>query len=568
MASDTHILSGPQFRPFPKLSLWKKRLGQMLGGGTFLAFLGLGACDLAPEYKPPHFIVPETWQGQAPFALANPADNSLPVTWWTLFKDPLLDKLEDRALAENGDLQAAAERFLQARSMVAASRADLLPHLSLAAGASDNRQSRDRLFRYKATSVQTQEIYDGLASWEPDIWSSIRNRVRMDRQAAQEEAAHYAMARLSLQAELATDYIQLRGYDAQMAIYKQSIAYYERALHITQIQLQNKAAPRLDLARAQAQLYTTQAALLDIQAARQVTEHAIAVLTNSAPASFSIAPVTRLDFKQPDIPVGLPSTLLERRPDIASAEREMAQANRAIGIARAAFYPHFAFNANGGFEANGFKLANLANSLWSYGASMNIPLFDGGLRRAELQRSWSAYRETRDTYRVTVLSALREVEDGLSRTNRLTLENKALEKAVEANLATQNMTMTLYQGGVGTYLEAIFSQENTLDSRIRQVEVETRLYQADIALIRSLGGGWNVQSMPTMAQTLSLTPFQYKGLHHPKQVGDVQSSERPQDWENLTAPAPDATGRGADAVLAPLPTGALSGRIPSSPPAK
>ena len=537
-----------------KLSRLSRRAA--LGGGL-LALTSLGACDLAPRYEPPHFVVPDSWEGQAPFAVAKPADTALPSDWWTLFRDPLLNELEDRAIAENGDLQAAAERFLQARSLVAKARADLLPHLSLDAGGSDNKQSADRLFRNGATLTQTQEEYAGLASWEPDIWSSIRNRVRMNRQAAQQEAARFAMARLSLEAELATDYIQLRGYDAQIAIYQQSIAYYNRALDVTRTQLKYKAAPRLDLARAEAQLYTTQAALYDIQAAREVTEHAIAVLTNSAPSSFHIDPVKALDFHQPAIPTGVPSGLLQRRPDIASAEREMAQANRAIGIARAAFYPHFSLNADAGFEANGFKLANLANSLWTYGARMNIPLFDGGVHRAELQRSWSAYRETRDQYRTTVLSAFREVEDGLSRTNRLNLENQALEKAVNANLETQNMTMTLYQGGVGTYLDAIFSQENTLRSRITQVEVATRLYQADVSLIRSLGGGWDSKNLPTMAETLSVGAFQYEGLHHPKQVGDVNASEHPEAHEDLTHDAPDAVGRGTNAHLKPLPIGAM-----------
>ncbi|QDH15262.1 efflux transporter outer membrane subunit [Oecophyllibacter saccharovorans] len=540
-------------RPLPRcLSLRSGTLGLSL-----CAPLLLGACDLAPPYAPPHFIVPDSWQGQAPFAIARPADATLPTQWWKLFNDPLLDALENRALAENGNLQAAGERFLQARTMVTKARADLFPHVALTAGGSDNRQSDDRLFRPMTTATQVTDDYAGLASWEPDFWSAIRNRVRIRRQNAQEAAADFAMARLSLEAELASDYIQLRGYDAQLSIYNQSIAYYTKALKITKTQMDYQAAPRLDYARAQAQLYTTQALKLDIEAARQVTEHAIAVLVNAAPSTFSIPPVATLAFKQPHVPVGVPSGLLQRRPDIASSERRMAQANRAIGIARAAFYPHFSLSADGGFEADGMKLASLANSLWTYGARFNLPLFDGGLRRAELQRSWSGYRQTRDEYRVTVLNAFREVEDGLSRTNRLTLENTALEKAVKANLETQNMTMTLYQGGAGTYLEAIFSQENTLQARILQTMTATRMFQADVGLIRALGGGWDVKDLPTMAQTLSMGPFQYKDLHHPRQVGDVRASEKPEQWENLTAPAPDIAGLGSRSHLAPMPAGDL-----------
>ena len=225
--------------------------------GSALSLLGLSACDMAPTYKTPTFVVPSSWHGQAPFAVATPADNVLPTDWWSLFHDPLLNELEARATQDNGDLQAAAERFMQARALVVEARADLLPHISMEAGGSDNKQSADRLFRNGATLTQTSEEYRGLASWEPDFWSSIRNRVREEKQFAQQRAADFAMARLSMQAELARDYIELRGYDAQDAIYKQSIEYYQRAVKITENQLENQAVPRLDLARAQAQLYTT-----------------------------------------------------------------------------------------------------------------------------------------------------------------------------------------------------------------------------------------------------------------------------------------------------------------------
>ncbi|CAI9121044.1 efflux transporter outer membrane subunit [Brytella acorum] len=515
-----------RFLPFGRIAL---------ACGAATAMLALSGCDLAPNYEQPKFVVPDSWHGQAPFARATPADTVMPMDWWTLFNDPLLTSLEAKLTASNPDLQASAERFIQARAMVVKARSELLPHLALAAGASDNKQSADRLFRYKGETTATDESYGGLASWEPDFWSAIRNHVRAQKQYAQEKAADFALSRLSLQAELASDYVELRGYDAQIAIYEQSIGYYEKALKITQNQLANQAAPRLDVARAQTQLYNTQAAKLDVEAARAVTEHAIAVLTNTAPSGFHIASQSRMLSAQPAIPTGIPSELLQRRPDIAASEREMAQANREIGIARAAFYPHISLNVGGGFAQNGFDLANLANSLWTYGASFELPLFEGGLRRAELQRSWSGYRETRDTYRSKVLNAFREVEDGLSRTDRLNLENNTLEKAVRATLDTQNMTMTLYQGGVGTYLDALFSQVQTLDTRIHQVEVATRLFQADVGLIRALGGGWNVHLMPTMDQTLSIEPLQYSDLHHPAPVGGVTISQDPATFENLRA---------------------------------
>jgi multidrug efflux system outer membrane protein len=235
-----------------------------LTAGASLSLLALSACDLAPTYTPSSFVVPATWHGQGPFADATPADASLPTDWWKLLDDPLLSDLEVRLTTSNPDLQAAAERFIQARSLVVKARSELLPHVALEAGASDNKQSADQLFRNGGATTATEEEYRGLASWEPDFWSAIRNHVRARKQFAQQKAADFALSRLSLQAELASDYIELRGYDAQIEIYKESIAYYQKALSITQTQVQYQAAPLLDVKRAQAQLYTTQAAELDI----------------------------------------------------------------------------------------------------------------------------------------------------------------------------------------------------------------------------------------------------------------------------------------------------------------
>ncbi|MBB2202604.1 efflux transporter outer membrane subunit [Gluconacetobacter tumulisoli] len=514
----------------------------MVSGGAMLSLTALSACDLAPTYHPPTYVVPATWHGQAPFATATPADTQLPSNWWTVLHDPQLDALEDKAMAANADLQAAAERFVQARAMVMQARADLLPHFGLAFGASDNKQSADRLFRYKGALTQTDEFYGGLASWEPDFWSEIRNQVRMAKYSAQQKAADFAAARLSLQAELADDYVALRGYDAQDAIYRKSIAYYQQAVSVTQSQLANQAAPRLDLARAQNRLYVTQAAELDILAEREVTEHAIAILTNSAPSGFHIAPVETLHFTRATIPVGVPSDLLQRRPDVASAERQMAQANRAIGVSRAAFYPHIALSANGGFDANGFDLANLANSMWSYGASASMPIFEGGLRRAALQASWASYREMRDRYRSSVLSAFREVEDGLSRTDRLWAENDRLRAAVSAALDMQNMTMTLYKGGVSPYLDAIIAQEAALDAQISQVQVATRYFQAEVGLVRALGGGWNDKLLPTPDQTMTFSVLQYDGLHHPTPAGGIDTPVDETPYDDLTGTPTLRTG--------------------------
>nr|WP_240554500.1 efflux transporter outer membrane subunit [Acetobacter cibinongensis] len=498
----------------------------------------LNACDLAPTYQVPHFVVPDTWHGQGLFKEAQPQDTVLRSDWWTLFADPTLSTLEAQAMDGNADLQAAAERFIQARSIVMEARSDLLPHFALAFGSSNNKSSSDRLFRYKGPITATDEFYGGMASWEPDIWSSIRNRVRAQKYYAQAQAAQYASARLSLQAELATDYFALRGLDAQNAIYSQSIAYYEQALKVTQTRLDNQDATGIDVARAKNQLYMTQARQLDVQAQRDVLEHALAILVNASPSSFHIAEVSSQDTAEPVFPLGMPSELLQRRPDIAVVEREMAQANRAIGIARAAFYPHVSFNANGGFDANGFDLANLANSMWSYGASVTMPLFEGGLRRAQLQRTWSNYRETRDHYRMAILSAFKDVENGLSMTARLRAENTRLKQAVEAAMQSQTLTMTLYKGGADGYLDALIAQVNTLDARIEQAQVQARALQASVGLVRALGGGWNDKLLPTPDQTMTFTGFQYEGLRHPTPVAGIESPLNQEHYENLTTSSP------------------------------
>ena len=509
-----------------------------MGAACAISLLSLAGCDLAPAYHAPHYVIPATWQGQAPFGVAHPMDDTIPAQWWQSFADPELDTLEEAAMAHNGDLQAASERFLQARAIVSEARADLLPHFGVAFGGSNNKSSAERLFRYKGPITDSDEFYGGMASWEPDFWSSIRNRVRLQKDYAQEQAAQYAAARLSLQAELASDYFTLRGLDAQAAIYTQSIRYYEESLRVTQTRLADQAASRLDVARAQNQLYTTQARLLDIQAQREVMEHAVAVLVNVAPSSFHIAPDAHLNTTRFALSAPLPSDLLQRRPDIAMSERQMAQANRAIGIARAAFYPHVSFQMNGGFDDNGFNLANLANSMWSYGATVTMPVFEGGLRRAQLQQSWSAYRETRDHYRVTILNAFRDVEDGLSRTNRLDGENGRLHAAVGAASQTQDITMNLYKGGLATYLDVLIAQVSTLDARIQQAEIQTRYLQAQVGLIRACGGGWNAASLPAPDTLFSVDPLQYSGLHNARPTGDVPPphSHGPDPDDNLTGP--------------------------------
>ena len=518
---------------------------QIRRSGVLLLVLNLSACingpavDLAPAYQPAKFIVPDSWHGASPFVEAKPSDGELRQDWWKLYNDPVLNKLEEQAMAANPDLQAAAERFVQARDMMMKARSSLIPQAGLGFDASNNKQSVNSLFRAPDSPIyDTSVSTGGIASWEPDFWSALRNATRVEIYRAEQRAAEYGLARLSLQAEIAADYFTLRGYDAQEATYKQSIAYYKKSLSIVNDQFIGAIASELDVARAQYLLSSTEAKQLDIQSKRQVTEHALAILVNRAPASFKIEPVDDLRMAHFTMPRKIPSTLLERRPDIAAMERRMAEANRVIGIARAAFYPNVVFRADGGFEDHGLNMVKLAASFWSYGSSISLPLFQGGYRRAQLQQSWSAYRETEDRYRSTVLNAFREVENGLSLTNLLAAEAERQDAAVGAALKTQNLSMDLYMGGLNSSLELIYAQVNTLTARINAVEVKTELLKNSVALIRALGGGWNRKQLPADKQIQPFGIFQYGNLGKPLPAGgiDVKAGNNGAN-NNLTKPA-------------------------------
>ena len=493
-----------------------------------LLALNLPACnwfpavDLAPTYEPAEFVVPASWHGSSPFVEAKPSDGELRPDWWTIYNDPILNKLEEQAMAANPDLQAAAERFVQARDVMMKARSQYLPQAGAGFGASDNRASVNALFFPRDISqFGTTVSAGGIASWEPDFWSALRNATRVELYRAEERAADYGLARLSLQAEVAANYFTLRGYDAQTAIYTQSITYYTQSLDLVNAQFIGAIASALDVARVESLLFSTETKLAQIQGQRQVTEQAIAILLNMAPASFNIEAVDKLLVPNFAIPRTIPSTLLERRPDIAGMERRMAQANRAIGIARAAFYPDVRFRAGGGYEDTGFSLVSLANSFWSYGAAVSLPIFQGGYRRAQLQQSWSAYRETEDRYRSTVLNAFREVENNLSLTNRLTLAANRQDAAVGATFKTQSLSMELYTGGLISSLDLIYAQVNTLTARIVSVEIKADLLRSSVALIRALGGGWNSNQMPSDEQIQPFGTFQYTNLNKPPAAGGI-----------------------------------------------
>ncbi len=534
-----------RYRFANRRTMTQTRLTWFWRSGLLLALLNLSACgwfpavNLAPKFEPPQYVVPDSWHGSSPFVEAKPADGTLRPDWWKLYSDPVLDKLVEQAIAANPDLQAAAERFVQARDIMMAARSQYFPRIGLEMGASHRRQSFDRIFRPENSPLQSSTVDPGgIATWEPDFWSALRNAAQAEVYRAEERAAEYGLARLSLQAEVAANYFTVRGFDAQTAIYKQSIDLYKDTLNVVKTQFAGKIASALDVARVESLLYGTETRLARIEGQRQVAEQAIAVLLNVTPDSFSIEPIDELRMAKFAIPGTIPSTLLERRPDVAMMERRMAEANRVIGIARAAFFPNVSFRLDGGFEEKGLDLIKLANSFWSYGATFSVPLFQSGYRRAQLQQAWSAYRETEDIYRSTVLKAFREVANNLTLTNRLTVAGERQDAAVGANFKTQNLTMQLYRGGLANSLEVIYAQLATLEARISSVEIKTELLKSTVDLVRAFGGGWNRSQLPSDDQIQPFDLFQYSDLDKPKPVGgiDVNTGESAKPYNDLTKP--------------------------------
>jgi NodT family efflux transporter outer membrane factor (OMF) lipoprotein len=446
----------------------------------------------------------------------------------------LLNKLERQLESENPSLAALSEQYTQARDLAAVARSSLFPQISASASLSDNKESIHRLFRSlnsTAPLTEASNMYQAGATWEPDFWGRIRNGVAQQERLAQSSAALVASARLSLEGELADDYIALRGLDAQDATYRAAVANYQDAVQITEMRLGGKIGSGLDVARAQSQLASAQASLNFTLAARAVLQHAIAVLVGANPSMFVVPEDGRMEFAVPGVPPGVPSQLLERRPDIASAERQMASANAGIGVARAAFYPDITINATGGFQDSGFNLASLPTSLWSYGAGAILPIFEGGLRRAQLQRSWSQYAQARDNYRLAVLSAFQEVEDGLAQTSLLQIQSQSLQQARDESARAQALAMQLYVGGLTSYVDVVVAQEATLVASIAATQAQVGRLQATVNLIRALGGGWNVADLPTETGVLPFNPLSLT--------------------VNPRRPRPDGTGEGASEASKP-----------------
>jgi len=442
----------------------------------------LAGCAVGPAYQVPTTPQPAAFKEAAGWRPAAPADTLERGPWWTLFNDPQLTSLAEQVEVSNQNVAAAVASYAQARALVQEQRASLFPSLGL-------NLSADRSGGRNTDSATSYRSSIG-ASWEPDIWGRLRAGVSAAGANAAASAADLAAARLSAQGELAINYFSLREADAAIALLATTIAGYERVLVITRNRFDAGIAAKSDVLQAETQLANARVDLLSQQRQRAQLEHAIAILIGKAPAEFTLAPAPG-QAGVPEIPVGVPSLLLERRPDIASAERRVAAANAQIGIARSAYYPNIGLSgsvASGGSKVG--DLFNASNLLWSLGTSVAQSLFNAGATRANVQGAEAQHQAAVARYRQTVLTAFGAVEDQLTATRVLAEQQVLRQQASQAADQTEAQMLNRYKAGQVSYTEVVQAQASALSARRALVQLQADRQTTAVALIQSLGGGW------------------------------------------------------------------------------
>jgi NodT family efflux transporter outer membrane factor (OMF) lipoprotein len=475
------------------------------------ALLLLTGCMVGPKYVKPSVPMapgfkeagPDAYKENANWHVAQPSDAVQRGEWWTIFGDPELNALEPQIAANNQDLKAADARFREARALIRFNRASLYPTVGVAPSAGGIRESSNQPY-FNSTAAANNG--NGLGeitlpvdlTYEIDFWGRIRRTVSAAREEAQASAADRQTAMLSLQAELAVDYFEARSADAQEKLLDDTVQDYEEAYRITKNRFEGGVAPKSDVDQAETQLEAARVQARDINLQRAQFEHAIAVLLGKPPASFSLADVP-LDARPPSIPPGLPSELLERRPDIAAAERRVAEANDRIGIARAAFYPTVSLSGGVGFEGSSFgNLFSPASFLWSLGPTLSETVFDAGRRSSLSEQANASYDETVANYRQATLDAFQQVEDNLVALRVLSDEADHQHKATLAAESAQQIFNNRYVGGLDTYLQVVTAQTTALNNERNDIDLMRRQMDASVLLIKALGGGWNVTNLPKL----------------------------------------------------------------------
>ena len=476
--------------------------GQSYGRKVIATFfgaslLGIAGCTVGPQYKRPAAEVPSAYKEAGDWKTAEPNDQNLGGSWWRLFQDPQLNELEEKVNVSNQNLKAAQAQYTQARAMLRYTRAAHYPTISGGASATRNRISDNRPPRLTSNGVTYSDFEIPLElSYEIDVWGRIRREVESQRGQAQASAADLATVNLSLHAQLALFYFQLRSLDAQEQLLNSTVKQYEQALQLTESRFTGGLSSEVEVQQAMTQLETTRAQAIDVGVLRAQNEHAIATLIGTPASSFHLPPLP-LSAPPPAIPAQIPSELLERRPDIAAAERRMASANAQIGVAKAAYYPQISFNAAAGFESGVITtLLSGPSIFWSAGPSAVMPVFDAGRRRANLDQAIAFYDQSVANYRETVLTGFQQVEDNLAALRILQKEAETQDRAVEAAKKSLALSLTRYRGGITSYLEVTVAQSAALEDEVIAVNILGRRLSSAILLIQALGGGWDRRDLP------------------------------------------------------------------------
>jgi len=466
-----------------------------------LTLLLLNACAVGPKYvrpTPPSPIPAEFKESQG-WKPAQPKDQTLRGNWWEIFGDPQLNALEVQIAVSNQTLKEAEGRLREARAVIRINRASEFPLVTTSPEITYARPSANSPALTPGATARGHGdfVLPFDLTYELDLWGRIRLAVAAAREEAQATAADLETARLSLHAELAMDYFELRSADAQQQLLNDTVKAYTDALKLTTSRFEGGLAPKSDVAQAKTQLDTTRVQATDVGVNRSALEHAIAILIGKPPAAFSLPP-RPVDSHPPDIPAGLPSQLLERRPDIAAAERRVAEANEQVGIARVAFFPTVTLNGAAGFEGRSITTwLSWPSRFWALGpATAMETLFDAGRRRAQVEEALGAYDVTVAAYRDTTLTAFQQVEDNLAALRILEQEAGQQTEAVASAQESLRLFTIRYRGGVDTYLQVIAAQTAALLNERNNVDILRRRMDATVLLIKALGGGWNVAQLP------------------------------------------------------------------------
>jgi NodT family efflux transporter outer membrane factor (OMF) lipoprotein len=475
----------------------------------------VAGCTVGPKYHPPAIQTAPAYKEAPPAAttqstanpddgqwtVAQPADAKIRGDWWTIFNDTELNDLEGQLNINNQNIKVSFENYMEARALVREARAQYFPTISVGPSYNRSKSSGNLARTSNANTGQTGQIYSLPLdiSWTPDLFGRIRNQVREQQYAAQVSAADLENERLVEQADLATYFFEIRGQDALIKLYQQTVAAYQASVNLTQAQYDTGIGDKISLVEAQTTLESAQASLTNLGILRAQYEHAIATLIGRQASGFSL-PTREIATAPPPIPIGMPSLLLQRRPDVAAAERNMASANASLGVAYTAFYPSLTLSVSGGFESSLFKhIADWPSRFWSVGPTFSQPIFNAALS-AELHQYVAIYNADVATYRQTVLTAFQQVEDYLAQTRILSTQIQQERRAVASAQTSLDLEMARYQTGIDPYINVVTLQNTLFSNQSTLTSLQIEQMTSAIALVEALGGGWDTSQLPTPSQ--------------------------------------------------------------------